>query len=146
MKSIELAKGAATDAAFRVPRTPDEMNSANLKKEVFWSGDIHATLKEGGPKIVKISNPPVLDGTRKNTQRYYAIQGRSSFHEKKLIKKKRQRPMGVNQNIGPVLVGPSNKEEETASVQGTLAYITHAVSASEELEPRENKSRPQPLS
>ncbi|GAB4834208.1 hypothetical protein Ancab_032473 [Ancistrocladus abbreviatus] len=99
IESIELAKGAATDSTSRVPCTPEEMNSANLKREVFWSGDIQATSKEGGPKIVKISSQS------------------SSLRQ--------------------------DKKEHT---EGTLAHITHAISASEELEPRENKSRPQHLS
>ncbi|GAB4828024.1 hypothetical protein Ancab_034911 [Ancistrocladus abbreviatus] len=54
LESIDLVKGVAMDSVSKVPCTPEEMNSANLEKEVFQSGGIHATAKEGGPKSAKI--------------------------------------------------------------------------------------------
>ncbi|GAB4852781.1 hypothetical protein Ancab_016989 [Ancistrocladus abbreviatus] len=54
MESVAMAKGATMDSLSRIPGTPKEMNSARSEKEVYQSGDIHTTSKEGAPKFAKI--------------------------------------------------------------------------------------------
>ncbi|GAB4856878.1 hypothetical protein Ancab_014797 [Ancistrocladus abbreviatus] len=186
------------DSLSRIPCTPEEMYSARLEKEVHRSGDIHATLREGGPKLAKISSESfrLRQDKKKHTEavcdqrvqwfsqekaenrekvRVSSCSGEQAFQtkdghsgetpsrfqiqnqnkpKKNSIKKQslslqqsdREGKEYRDRYVGPILVGPSNIEEETTSAQGALAQISHDISAQEELAPRENKSRSQQLS
>ncbi|GAB4838910.1 hypothetical protein Ancab_028443 [Ancistrocladus abbreviatus] len=54
-ESIRLVKRAAFDSLSRIPCMLEKIYSASPEKEVHRSSDNHATSKEGGPKLAKIS-------------------------------------------------------------------------------------------